>query len=99
MTIDAPITAEGGDAGIDDMRITHQSVDGFVDDDAGEHEQQCRLDQRGNALDLAVTIVMFLVGWLAGNAHGAVGHHRRREIDQRMRGLGQDRERSRLTRQ
>ena len=37
---------------------------------------------------------MLLVGGLAGDAHGEIGHHGGAEIDQRMRGLRQDRERA-----
>ena len=41
-----------------------------------------------------MAVVVLLVGGLAGDAHGEIGHDRGAEIDQRMRGLRQDRERA-----
>ena len=64
------------------------------DHHAGQHEQQRGLGERGDAFDLAVAVVVLLVGRLAGDAHREIGHHGRDEVDQRMRGLGQDRERA-----
>ena len=61
---------------------------------ADEQEQQRGFGKRGDAFDLAVAVLMFGVGRLAGNAHGEIGQHRRREVDQRMAGLGQDGERA-----
>ena len=50
--------------------------------------------KRRHALDLAVAVVMLLVGRPAGDAHGEIGHDGRAEIDQRMRRLGQNGERA-----
>jgi hypothetical protein len=36
-----------------------------------------------------MTVVMLLVGGLAGDAHREIGHHRRAEIDQRVRSFRQ----------
>ena len=66
----------------------------FADHDGGEHEQQRGFGERGDALHLAVAVLMLGVGGLAGNAHGEIGQHRGREIDQRMAGFRQDRERA-----
>ena len=74
--------------------VAEQPLCRLPDHHAGQHEQQRRLGQRRDALDLAVAVVMLLVGGLAGDAHGEIGHHRGAEIDQRMRGLGQDRKRA-----
>ncbi len=71
-----------------------QPLHGLPDHRNRKHEQQRRLRKRGDALHFAVTVLVFGVGWLAGNADGEIGHHRRREIEQRMAGLGQDCERT-----
>ncbi len=71
-----------------------QALDRFPDHHAREQEQQRGFRQRRDALDLAVTVMVFLVGRLAGNAHGDIGHHRGAEIDQRMAGFRQDRQRA-----
>ena len=76
------------------VRAAEQPVRGLPDHDAGEQEQQRGLGQRGNALDLAVAVVVLLVGGLAGNAHREIGHHGRDKVEQRMRGFRQDRERA-----
>ena len=74
--------------------VLGQALDRFPDHHAREQEQQRRFRQRRNALDLAVAVMVFLVGRLAGNAHGGIGHHRGAEIDQRMAGFRQNRERA-----
>ena len=74
--------------------VLGQALDRFPDHHAGEQEQQRGFRQRRNAFDLAVAVVVFLVGRLAGNAHRDIGHHRGAEIDQRMAGLRQDRQRA-----
>ncbi len=75
------------------MSAAEQAVSRFPDHDTGEQEQERRLRQRGDALDLAVAVVVLLVGRLAGHAHREIGHDRRDEIEQRMRGLREHRER------
>ena len=76
------------------MRAAEQAVPGLPDHDAGQEEQQRRFRQRGDALDLAVAVVMLLVGRLAGHAHREIGHDGGGEIEQRMRRLGEHRERA-----
>ncbi len=76
------------------MRAAEQAVAGLPDHDAGEQEQQRRLRQRGDALDLAVAVVVLLVGRLAGHAHREIGHDGRGEIEQRMRGFREHRQRA-----
>ena len=71
-----------------------QALDRFPDHHAGEQEQQRGFRQRRNALDLAVAVLVFFVGRLSGNTHGGIGHHRGAEIDQRMAGLRQNRQRA-----
>jgi len=66
----------------------------FPDHDDREQEQQSRFGKRGDALDLAVTVLVLLVGRLAGEPHREIGQHRRREVDQRMAGLRQYRQRA-----
>ena len=72
----------------------HQPLHRFPDHHAREQEQQRRLGERRDALDLAVAVLMLGVGRLAGKPHREIGQHRRGKIDQRMAGLGQDRERA-----
>jgi hypothetical protein len=64
------------------------------DDDAREQEQERGFRERGNALDLAVPVMVLPVGRLARQAHREIGHHGRGKIEQRMRGLRQNRQRA-----
>jgi hypothetical protein len=75
-------------------RLAEQPLAGLPDHDAAQQEQQCRLCERRHALDLAVAVMMLLVGRLAGDADREIGHQRRTEIDQRMGCFRQDRERA-----
>ena len=87
--------AEG--PGIGDHRVLFvldQSLDRLPDHHAREQEQQRRFGERRDAFDLAVAVMVLVVGRLAGNAHRAIGHHRGAEVDQRMAGLRQDRQRA-----
>ena len=87
---------EGRDGGFDGVRLRNdQPPRRLPDDDGREQKQQRRLGKRGDALDLAVTVLVLLVGRLAGEPHCEIGQHRRRKVDQRMAGLGQDRQRAR----
>ena len=88
--------AEGPDGGLDDVPfVFDQALDRFPDHYAGEQEQQRRFGERRDRFDFAVAVVMFLVGWLSGDAHGDIGHDRGAEVDQRMSGFRQDRQRAR----
>ena len=71
-----------------------QALRGLPDHEAGQDEQQPGLDQRGDALDLAVAVMMLLVGRLAGDAHREPGHHGRGEVERRVRGFREQRERA-----
>ncbi len=75
------------------LLIAKQAPGGLPDHHTGQYEQEPGLGQCGYALDLAMAVVMLLIGRLAGDAHGKVGHHRGAKIDQRMRRLRQDGER------
>jgi len=57
---------------------------------AGENEQQRRLDERGNTLDLAMPVMVFGIGRFARNPHREIGHHGGGEVDQRMSRLGEE---------
>ena len=93
------ITRERPERRVDRMAVTaEQPLQRLPDHDAGQHEQQRGLGERRDALDLAVTVVMFLVGRLAGNAHREIGHHGGDEIEQRVCRFRQDRERAGTTR-
>ena len=71
-----------------------QALRRLEDHEGREDEQQSGLDQRRDALDLAVAVVMLLVGRLSGDAHRVPGHHGRDEVERRVRGLGDQRERA-----
>jgi len=58
---------EGGDRRLDSVLLrADQPLHRFPDHHRGEQEQQRRLGQRGDALDLAVAVLMLGVGRLAG---------------------------------
>ena len=86
---------KGRDGCFDGVRLrADQPPRRLPDHDDREQEQQRRFGKRGDALDLAVAVLVFLVGRLAGEPHREIGQDRRREVDQRMAGLGQDRQRA-----
>ncbi len=66
----------------------------FIGDARGQNEQQGGFGERGHALDLAVTVLMLGIGRLAGDTHGRIGEHGRSEVEERVAGLRQDRERA-----
>ena len=74
--------------------VAEQPLGRLPDHHPRQQEQQSCFGQRRHAFNLAVAVVMLLVGGLAGDAHRKIGHHRGAEIDQRMRGLGQNGERA-----
>ena len=67
----------------------------FPDHDGGEQEQERRFGQRGNALDLAVPVLMLPVGGFSGKPDREIGQHRCGQVDKRMTGLREDSERTR----
>ena len=83
-----------GAEGEREMLAKDQAAHGLGDDpDAGaEHENG--LDKRGEALDLAVTIVVFVVGRTIGDANGKERDEGRNKIDGGVRCFGQHAERS-----
>src|SRR6185312_12623729 len=63
--------AEGPGGGRDGVAfVFHQPLERFPDDDTGEQEQERRLGQCRDCLDLAVAVMVLLVGRPAGDAHG-----------------------------
>ncbi len=66
----------------------------FPDHDAGQHEQQRRFHQRGDAFEFFVTVRMFFIGGFAGKANGEVGDQRRAKIDHGMACFGKNGERA-----
>ena len=86
---------EGPDRGVDRVPVAaEKTLQRFPDHDAREQEQKRCLGERGDAFDLAVAVMVLLVGGLAGHAHREIGHHRCGEVDQRMRRLRQNGERA-----
>ena len=67
---------------------------GFHPHIEGQDDQQPRLRQRSHRLHLAMAVVMLVVGGFARHADCGIGHHGGAEIDQRMAGFRQDRERA-----
>ena len=60
--------AEGPSRDLDTMAVSaDQSLGRLPDHNAREHEQQPGLHQRRHAFDLAVPVMVLLVGGLAGN--------------------------------
>ena len=71
-----------------------QPAHGLEHDHPGADEDEHALDPRRDVLHLVVPVGVRLVGRLLGLAHREEGDHRRHEVDGRMRGLGQDRDRA-----
>ncbi len=95
MTIDPAIMAKAAMVASTGVAVAgEQAVPRLPQNDGGEEEQERGLDQRRHALDLAMTVMVLLVGRLVGNADGKIGHGGRREIEQRMRRFREDRERA-----
>ncbi len=71
-----------------------KALDRLPDHHAAEHEQERGLGKRGQALHLAVAVMMLLVRRLVADAHREVGDYRGDEIDEGVGGFRQDRERA-----
>ena len=87
--------AEGpgiGDHGV--LFVLGQALDGFPNHNARKQEQQRGFAERGDAFEFSMSVLMLRVGRLAGDAHGGIGHDRRAEIDQRVAGFRQNRQRA-----
>ena len=94
MAIDDDDDEEGPQARVD-MDLTEEDPpDGLVDDPGAGDEEEHRLDEGGEVLDLAVAVRVGLVGRPVRDADGDEGDERGDEIEPRMGGLGQDAERA-----
>ena len=106
----SPAAQVGGDAEVRDRREAdhreahpevldlgahHQAMRRLVDDDRGADEDQHPLDRRRQVLGLLVAVGVLAVGRLVGLADRDEGDHRCDEVDGRVRGLGEDRDRAR----
>ena len=84
--------------GVGEDRVWHgvaaqpEPGDGFDADVDGDHEQQTCFDQRGDCLDLAVTVGMALVGRLGTDLDGDIGEDRRADIEHGVQGIRQQRQ-------
>ena len=75
--------------------VEEEPFDRFVDDpDAGE-QQQAGFKEGGEALDLAVSVLMFGISRLVGNADREIGNCGGDQIEAGMRGLGENAQTSR----
>ena len=61
---------------------------------AGQHVEQGDDEQRRQALELAVAVMMFLIGRLVGHPHHQPGDHGGDHVDRGVQGLGDQRERA-----
>ena len=81
--------------GLDRVRLLAKKPDPrLVGDTNGKDKQQSGFGERGHAFHFAMAVLVLGVGRLAGDAHRRKGEHGRREVEQRMTGLRQDRERA-----
>jgi hypothetical protein len=70
--------------------VKEQALDGFVDDDYAGQKQQAGFDEGGEIFHLAVTVLMVGVGGLVGDAHREEGNGGGDQIEEGVRGLGQN---------
>ncbi len=73
-------------------RVLAQTAPGFDENAAGEHIQHRDHAERGDALELAMAVMMLLVGGAVGNPHHHPGDDGRDHIDRRVQGLRDQRE-------
>jgi len=86
---------ERGDACFHRMRLhADQPLQRLPNHDRRQQEQQAGLGQGSDAFDLAVAVLMLGVGRLAGNAYGEIGEYGRRQVNERVAGLRQNRQRA-----
>ena len=71
-----------------------QPAPGFDQDAAGQHVEQRDDKQRRQALELAVAVMMFLIGRRVGHPHDQPGDDGRDHVDGGVQGLGDQRERA-----
>ena len=59
-----------------------------LDQNAGcKRQQQDRFAEGRHCLDLAVAVVVFVIGWLSGEFDGVIGHHRCADVEQAVEGF------------
>ncbi|KAF0136289.1 MAG: hypothetical protein FD152_1063 [Xanthobacteraceae bacterium] len=97
---DAPVV-DGDDADhqsghdgrhLDGVAAAHEAPRRLGDDDARDEEQEGRLGEGRDRFDLAVAVLVVVVGRLVGKAHRIEGQKGRRSVDEAVRGLRQDRD-------
>ena len=87
---------EDGPAGLDRLGGMTGEPPRRLDEHADrEHQQKAGFGERGDRLDLAVTVMVLLVGGLVGPANGEIGERRDAGVEQPVAGFRQQRERSR----
>ena len=69
-------------------RALAQPAVGFDQDAARQHIEHRDHDQRRQAFELAVAVMMLRVGGAVGNPHHHPGHDGRDQVDRRVQGLG-----------
>ena len=70
--------------------LAQEAFAGFPHHHSRQQEKEGGLGECRDAFHLAVAVMMFVVGRPVGDADGEIGHHRRGDVDQRMRRLGQN---------
>ena len=73
-------------------RAFAQAAPGCDQDAARQHIKQGDDAERGDALELAMAVLMLLVGGQVGDPHHDPGDHGRGHVDRRVQGLGDQRE-------
>jgi hypothetical protein len=71
-----------------------QAAEGFHQNTAGEHIEHRDDSERRHALELAVAVMVFLVGRAIGKTHHHPGDDGRNHIHRRVQGFGDQRERA-----
>ena len=72
--------------------LAEQAADGFPDDPGRGQEQQAGLDQRGNALELGMAVMVLIIRRAVTHPDGEIGDDGGPEIDEAVDRLGQDAE-------
>ena len=75
-------------------RALAQAAEGLDQDAAGQHIEQGDDAERGHALELAVAVMMLLVGRLVGHPHHQPGDDGRDQVDRGVQGFGDQRQRA-----
>src|SRR5689334_3396356 len=75
--------------------VLDQALARLPNDDPGKEKQQRGLGKSRKSLHFTVPVVMLGIRRFAGNSYGHIGHDRSTEINERMTGFRQKRERAR----